>query len=215
MGHIAIAYLSSRASADLLKTKLNIPLVLTLSVLPDVDILFPFLQHRGPTHSVITALVVFAPFFIAYRKEAVPYFVALVQHALIGDFIAGGQEGGTQLLWPITRQYFGTHVYITSSISVTVEWVTFLVSILIMLKTKDMATFFRQEKSNLILTIPTFTVLLPTFMRIPLYVPVQLIPPHLIYLAIFSTAIIIELVRVLRLRHNQNSTIALTGRKDG
>ena len=36
VGHMAFGYLSSKASSSPLKTKLNIPLVLTLSILPDV-----------------------------------------------------------------------------------------------------------------------------------------------------------------------------------
>jgi len=170
-----------------------------LSVIPDIDILFrilfPFLEHRGPTHSLIAGLIVFTPFFVIYRRKAVPYFVALVQHSLIGDYIAGGPLG-TQLLWPITTQYFGMTIDIRSPINVTIEWIIFLTSMIIMLKAKDVATFFRQQKSNLILIIPTSTVLLPPFLSYPLYVPIWLIPPHAVYIAIFLAAIFIELPQV-------------------
>jgi membrane-bound metal-dependent hydrolase YbcI (DUF457 family) len=183
------------ASAKLLKTRLSIPLALTLSVIPDADLLFPFLEHRGPTHSLITALIVFAPFFLVYHKEAVPYFVAMIQHSLVGDFIAGGR---VQLLWPITTQVFGTNIDIRSTTNVTVEWGIFLASIAVMLITKDMATFFKYGKSNLILMIPTFTVLLPTILSFPMGVPIWLLPPHMVYSVMFLVAIVIGLFHVSR-----------------
>lgn len=168
-----------------------------LSVIPDIDILFPMIQHRGPTHSIIAALIVFIPFFVAYRKEAVPYFVAMIQHSLVGDYIAGGK---IQLLWPLTTRYFGTNIEIRSPLNVTIEWISFAIAIIVMLKTRDIITFFRPQTTNLILAIPTFTVLLPTFLSYPLYVPALLIPPHLAYMSIFSIAIVIQLRSTIRSR---------------
>ena len=70
VGHMALAYLLGKASAKLLKVNINIPLILFLSIIPDIDILFDFLfnsdMHRGPTHSIIVAIVVFIPFFLLY-----------------------------------------------------------------------------------------------------------------------------------------------------
>ncbi|MEM1590234.1 MAG: metal-dependent hydrolase, partial [Candidatus Bathyarchaeia archaeon] len=158
-------------SSRLLKTELNMPLALTLSVIPDIDILIPFIEHRGQTHSIITALIIFAPIFAIYHKKATPYFIALIQHFLIGDYIAGG---GIQLLWPITTQRFGISLSIKSTINITAEWMTFLASSIILLKTKDLTKLLQPHNSNLILTIPTFTVLLPTFLSFPLHVPAPL-----------------------------------------
>jgi membrane-bound metal-dependent hydrolase YbcI (DUF457 family) len=198
VGHMAFGYLSSKASSSTLKTKLNIPLALTLSILPDSDILareiFPSIQHRGPTHSIITALIVFAPFFIIYRKQAIPYFIAMVQHGLVGDYIAGGR---VQLLWPITNMYFGTSLNIMSLTNQALEWTMFLAATVLMLKMKDYRAFFEPQTSNLLLIIPTLTVLLPTLLSTPMDVPPMLIPPHMFYLIIFAAAIIIELHFVL------------------
>lgn len=195
---MAFGYLSSKTSSSLLKTKLNIPLVLTLSVLPDGDLLareiFPFIQHRGPTHSILIALIVFAPFFIIYRKQAVPYFIALVQHGLVGDYIAGGR---VQLLWPVTHMYFGTSLDIRSLPNQTIEWTMFLAAIILMLKMKDYKASFKPQISNLILIIPTFTVLLPTLLSTPMEVPPMLIPPHIFYLIMFAVAILIEALTLL------------------
>jgi len=195
VGHFALGYIISKATVKISEMKLNIPLVITLSVIPDTDILIPFLEHRGPAHSIITLFMVFIPIFAIYRKKAIPYFLALIQHPLIGDYITGGR---IQLLWPLTTQYYGMEICIKSQTNITLEWIVFLTSIIIMLKAKDTVTFFQPHKSNLILVIPTFTVLLPTFLSFPLNVPAWLIPPHLAYISIFSASIIIDLIKTLK-----------------
>ncbi len=194
VGHLAFGYVLGRASAKIVKTKLNTPLALTLSIIPDIDIIIPFLQHRGPTHSIIVLFVFFVPIFAIYRKEAIPYFLALIQHPLIGDYITGE----TQLLWPISTEYYGMEIGIKSQTNITIEWLIFLASMIIMFKTKDIMSFFRPCNSNLILFIPTFTVLLPIFASFPLNVPIWLIPPHMLYVLIFSPSVIISLFKVLK-----------------
>ena len=199
---MALGYILGKSSARLVKTNLNIPLVLVLSVIPDIDILAEHIDglasvipHRGPIHSVIVALVVFLPIFIIYHKAALPYFIALIQHALIGDYFSGGQ---LELFWPITQQKFGYPMSIQSIQNVGLELSLFIVSIILLLATKDLRKMLRPHKSNLILAIPTFTVLLPTFAEYPLRVPILMIPPHVIYTIIFAASIIIELWTLLR-----------------
>ena len=187
VGHIALGYLLGKASGRLFKVSFNIPLVLVLSLIPDIDILLQFfLQstiHRGPTHSVVMAIMVFAPFFFFYRQKAVPYFAALASHSLIGDFLIGGQ---TQLLWPISTNEFGLpYINIYNPINIALEFSLFALATIVMLKTHDISKFFRNSKLNLILTIPIFTVLLPTFASYPLDVPLLLVFPHLFYLVLF------------------------------
>jgi membrane-bound metal-dependent hydrolase YbcI (DUF457 family) len=194
---MAFGYFSSRASSSLLKTKLNIPLVLMLSVLPDADILLhgvPFIQHRGATHSILSALIVFAPFFIIYRKQTVPYFVAFVQHGLVGDYIAGGR---VQLFWPVTQMYFGTSLDIRSVPNQAIEWTMFLVAMILLVKMRDYKQFFKPQASNLILIVPTITVLLPTLLSTPMEVPAMLIPLHVFYLIMFTVAIAIEVFALI------------------
>jgi len=172
----------------------NIPLVLTLSVIPDVDILIPFVEHRGPFHSIITATIIFIPLFALYRKTAFPYFGALVQHSLIGDYIAGGR---VQLLWPLTSQPYGIELSIKSPTNITLEWLIFLAAAIAMLKTKDVQTLLEPHNSNLILAIPTFTVLLPTFLAYPLDVPIALVPPHIICLILFLASLLIDMRKIV------------------
>jgi hypothetical protein len=192
---MALAYLLSKATAKLLKVKINIPLILVLSIIPDIDIILNFLFniqiHRGPTHSLITAIVVFIPFFIIYRWKAVPYFTALASHSAIADFIIGGQ---LQLLWPLSTREFGfPYIDINNPVNVAFEFTLFVIATIIMWKTRDIFQFFRNSKLNLILAIPIFTVLLPTFTNYPLSVPLLLVLPHLFYLVLFIISVLIAL----------------------
>jgi len=85
-----------------------------------------------------------------------------------------------------------------SQTNVTLELLLFLASIIMMLGTRDVAMLLQSHSSNLILSIPTFTVLLPTVLSIPLHVPPWLILPHLAYIAIFSASILRDLGTVLQ-----------------
>jgi membrane-bound metal-dependent hydrolase YbcI (DUF457 family) len=206
---MALAYLLGKPSAKILKVNLNIPLVLVLSIIPDIDIPIGALLntdiHRGPTHSLIAATIVFIPIFVLYRKKAVPYFVALISHSLIGDFFIGGR---LQLLWPLSTSQFGLHelgsyyISIYSPLNVALEFTLFVIATVILAKTRDYLQFFTQKKSNLLLAIPIVTVLLPTFASFPLRVPILLIPPHLFYLALFSTSVLAVLTRILKTKRH-------------
>jgi hypothetical protein len=197
---MALGYLIGKASAKLLKVTISIPLILVLSVLPDIDIILNFLFnvdiHRGPTHSIISAILVFIPFFMLYRQKAVPYFVALISHSLFADFIIGGQ---LQLLWPLSTREFGLYQFgfpyiaIDSSVNVAFEFSLFVIAVFVMWKTRDLFQLFRNHKLNLILAIPIFTVLLPTFASYPLDVPLLLVLPHLFYLVLFAISVLIVL----------------------
>jgi membrane-bound metal-dependent hydrolase YbcI (DUF457 family) len=108
VGHFALGYIFGKASAKITKTTINIPIIFMLSVIPDVDIAIekvtPLFYHRGPTHSIIILSLFFIPVFAIYRLKAIPYFLALIQHPLIGDFITAGP---VQLLWPFSTGYYG------------------------------------------------------------------------------------------------------------
>jgi hypothetical protein len=204
---MALAYLLAKPSAKALKVNINIPLILTLSIIPDVDILAGVKEfHRGPTHSVIAALIVFIPIFIIYRRKAAPYFIALVSHFLIGDFFVGGQ---LMLFWPLTSQLFGLrelgfYISILSPINIAAELTLFTIATVVMYRNRDLFAFVQNRKSNLLLIIPIATVLLPTLASYPLQVPILLIPPHLFYLALFSLSVFIVIFRVQKRRNASN-----------
>jgi membrane-bound metal-dependent hydrolase YbcI (DUF457 family) len=150
-------------------------------------LLIPGLNHRGLTHSIIILTIVFIPAFAIYKKISIPYFAALMQHILIGDFLTGG---GIQLLWPITQTWYGIGTSMIGPINIILEWTTFLIATAIMLTTKDVWALFNSNQSNLSLSVPLLTVLLPSFLQFPLTVPTSLLIPHLIYLGLFTMSLL-------------------------
>jgi len=190
VGHLSLGYLLAKASAKLLKQEINLPLIFLFSLIPDIDIIIPGVEHRTVTHSIIVAIVVFLPFFTLYKTKTVPYFIALVQHSLIGDFITGGTyTQGTKILWPITSNSYGLPILVFSMTNIILEWSSFLIAGAVMLKTKDMQKLLKGQVSHLSLFVPTLTVLLPSFVHFPLAVPPELLIPHITYLILFTFSI--------------------------
>ena len=212
---MSIAYLLGKGSSKPLRYKPNIPLLMVLSIIPDVDIFFDFLTgsqlHRGPTHSVIVAIIAFIPFFIIYRKKAIPYFLALISHPLIGDFFIGGK---LELLWPFSNAQFGLHeiggpyISIYMPIDGIIELILFIVAIVLLVKSNDLKVFFTAHKSNLLLIIPLLTVLLPATIGYPFSESLFFFSPilavaHVILVVIFSIAVLKTLQSLYQKRKSQ------------
>jgi len=173
-------------------------------MLPDIDlVLYGFgLEHRGPTHSLVLFFVVFFPVFLVFRKKAFPYFVALVQHSVIGDLFTGAL--GLQLFWPLSFNWYGIgSMRVTSMANIFVEWAAFLGSMLFLFKFRDVWVFIKPHKSNLALLIPLVFVSLPLLalaMFVPSFrwvsyhvsVPIELIIPHMVFFVLFSLAIFVD-----------------------
>ncbi|TFH24449.1 metal-dependent hydrolase [Candidatus Bathyarchaeota archaeon] len=201
VGHMAIAYLLGKGSSKVLRIKLNIPLLFVLSILPDVDIIYDFLtgsnMHRRPTHSIVFAIIAFAPLFIIYHKKAIPYFLALISHPLIGDFFIGGR---LQLFWPFSTTQYGLHdlgsyyIGINDPVNIALELSLFAIATFVLYKSGDWKVFLKSNKTNLVLIIPIATVLLPSTIGYPFSEPLLLTEPllaiaHLFYLVPFSIAV--------------------------
>jgi hypothetical protein len=193
VGHFALGYLTGKIASKPLKVNINLPLLFLASVFPDIDILIPGLQHRGPLHSVVLFCILFIPIFLLYKKRAVPYFVALIQHPLIGDYLTGG----VQLLWPVSMSMYCIGSGLESLSNIALELVLFVVSVTVMFKTKDMFSLFKPHPLNMILSIPLIAVLLPTVISYPLSVPLVMLIPHLFYFVLFSFSILMNLKSIL------------------
>ncbi|MGB9135186.1 MAG: metal-dependent hydrolase [Candidatus Bathyarchaeia archaeon] len=190
VGHLSIGYLLAKATGRPLRQELNLPLIFVLSLIPDADLLISGLSHRTVTHSIIVSTIIFLPVFALFKTRAVPYFSALAQHSIMGDFVTGGRYGqGAQLLWPITSVSYGLPIDMSSTVNIALEWSSFLVAVVIMLRTNDLQRLLKGNKAHLALSIPTITVLLPTFLYFPLSVPAALLIPHLAYLLLFMISI--------------------------
>jgi len=175
----------------------NIPLLFVFSTTPDIDLLIPVLQHRGPTHSLLIISLLFLPTFLVYGKRITPYFLATILHP-IGDYFIGGT---VQLLWPATIHWYGIGINAISLTAILTEWTFFLTSLTFMLKAKDLRILFHHHPTNLLLAIPLFTVLLPSLFSFPLSVPVALIIPHIILLVFFVLPILIDIEHTTHIRH--------------
>jgi membrane-bound metal-dependent hydrolase YbcI (DUF457 family) len=194
IGHFALGYLTGKGSSKLFDTKLNLPLLLVVSVLPDVDLILQsfdqtLFMHRGALHSIITFIVVMIPFFIIYRKQAIPYYVALLSHSLIGDLPTGGVE----MLWPVSQTWFGNNsIPIGSLANVVAEMALFVVATVIMYKIGDLKKLLQPKTRNWILLIAFGAVLGPIFeisQRSDAGLPVLLIPASVFWLILFAYSI--------------------------
>jgi membrane-bound metal-dependent hydrolase YbcI (DUF457 family) len=186
VGHLAIGYLSAKVSQKLLKTDINLPMIFFLSLIPDVDMLIPGLVHRGATHSIIVLTLVFIPIFLFYRKTGIPYFVAITQHALVGDFFMGG----IQMFWPLTSNWYGYRIDVLSFTNISIEWTSFLLAMIILTKTNDLTLLLRSQKSNLLLTVPSGAIFVSSIIGMSQKAPTELLIPHLIFLTVFTFSMV-------------------------
>ena len=179
---------------------MNLPLLFAASVLPDIDLPIPFLMHRGPTHSLITLTVLMIPFFVIYRRRAIPYFAALLSHVLIADFFTGGIE----LFWPLSNGWFGAlNIQTTSLTNASIELTLFLLTLPIMYKLGDFKTILEPRKKNWVLIIPLFAIVGPLLAvgRGQEYaLPALLVVPSLFYLGLFFYSLIVG----FRVNRNQD-----------
>lgn len=196
VGHLALGYLTGKATSKVLGVDMNIPLLFFTSIVADADLLIPFLEHRGPTHSLVIYALIFLPFAMVFGKKSIVYFVSLFSHALLGDLVATGGMQGVQILWPLSSSWY-VGIYIPLLFDVYLEWAFFLLSIALMLKMRDFRKLFEPHPLNLLLTIPVFAIILPVFFGFPLHAPLGLFIPHLAYLAILAFSILKDFKAIL------------------
>lgn len=102
IGHIGLGYLTTRLLHR--ESNLNVAMILTLSILPDIDVVIPFIPHRGPTHSVVVFIFVFMASLI-YKKGRYTLYMASYASHLVSDAFTGSYYGRTRLLWLMSRAY--------------------------------------------------------------------------------------------------------------
>lgn len=219
IGHFALGIITGKGSSMILKTKANLPLLLAASVLPDIDLILQFVNptlfmHRGLTHSIITITMLMIPLFIVYKKQAVPYYGALLSHSLIGDFLTGGSE----LFWPLSTNWIGIQNTVTSITNVSIEIILFAVTLVIILKASDLKTLLRPQNHNLALLIPLGASLGPVLKlgqefqsALPqlLAIPILLAIPSLFYIVIFTYSIAVELRTKFKRKRGQEQFLPM------
>ncbi len=196
VGHLALGYLTGKASAKFLNVNINIPLILTLSILPDIDFLIPMLQHSGPTHSIILILAIAFPAILVWKKQTIPYLVALASHPLLGDYLTYQRKApGAQLFFPLTSSWFAAGSEAARLTYVYLELALFAAFLMLMVTTRDITTLIKHHPSNFLLAIPISTAFLPVFMQFLGFIPVppELIVPHIILILLLALPILIDM----------------------
>lgn len=190
VGHLALGYLIGKASSKILNTKVTPSLIFLFAVLPDIDLFIPFLRHRGPTHSITALIITLILTSLLIGRKAIPYSIVYLQHLIPGDYLA---DGGIQLLWPINKQWYSLEIYQGTRISTSIEIIAFIAFLLFMWKTRDLRQLFRPQALNLILLVPLVSLSSPLIIEFPIPVPPVLIPLHLAYMALFTTALLTDI----------------------
>jgi membrane-bound metal-dependent hydrolase YbcI (DUF457 family) len=134
LGHMALGYFAARIIHRETLSGYNLLWLWAISFSPDIDIVIPFLTHRGPTHSLVV-IMVFAIPIILLRREWLPYVASLGSHALIGDFITGSTYmPGCMLFWPFSPSFFniGSYLRMGSLFELGLELVLFAIMILML-----------------------------------------------------------------------------------
>ena len=187
-GHISIGYLLGKITKKK-DASLNIPIVWALSLLPDIDLLIPGLLHMGPAHSVVTAMIIFAPIIYWKRREAIPYFLALASHSIFGDLVTNNR---IMLLWPLSTKWISlrTPYYCKHTFNTYYELAFFALFLITFLVTKDHTRINDHPHAEIILTIPLAATALPLLLAYPLGTPKLLILPHLALLTIILATMI-------------------------
>jgi membrane-bound metal-dependent hydrolase YbcI (DUF457 family) len=199
VGHLALGYISGKAASKLLSVNVNVPLLFVVSIIADVDLLIPGLEHRGPTHSLLLYLVLAFPAILVWKKQAIPYLVAFALHPFLGDYLTSPSVAkGVQLFFPLSSTWFSGGSEAARLTYVYVELALFLAFLALMLATRDIVTLIKQHTSNLLLAIPFSTALLPVFMQFPISVPLELVIPHLFLLFLLVLPVLLDIKHLIR-----------------
>jgi len=145
VGHITLGYLMWKLIDR--EGSLNLPAICLLSILPDVDLLIRGLRHRGPTHSLIAAFIVFVPLLIIKKREMLAYLVVLLSHSAIGDYFIGG---GVQLLWPVSQQWmkFPLAIGIKNPLEPALELLLFVIPVVVLVISRDYEQLFNVHEDG-------------------------------------------------------------------
>lgn len=171
-----------------------------VSVLPDIDLILQavnptIFMHRGPTHSIVAITVLIISFFVLYKKQAAPYYVALLSNSLIGDLFTGGIE----MLWPLSEKWFSyLSISVESMPTIIAELLLFAVTTPIMYKTGDIKKILHPKKYKVVLIVAFGAILGPMVeMRYGSegVLPALLLAPSIFWLIVFSYSMLLSLRR--------------------
>lgn len=143
----------------MLGVKINPYLLLFLAALPDIDLLLAAfgIQHRTWTHSILVWSLIFAPFFIVYRKRTIPYFLAPIQHIIFGDAITGAWN---RPLFPLSHFNFSLGYGLFSVENIALETAGLGIFLLFVLATRTArASLFNYARQKIVSFTPLVLLL--------------------------------------------------------
>lgn len=150
LGHMCWGYITGKMSSSILHVNVNPYLILFLAILPDIDLFLGVfgLRHRTWTHSILIWSMIFVPIFIKYKVTAIPYFISVIQHIVLGDFIVGERN---YPLWPVSMATFSLGFGPVSAMNIALEGIGLAIFTIIILVGKDLRrTFFGLDKRNIL-----------------------------------------------------------------
>jgi len=199
VGHLALAYFAGKLFSKATGVEMNIPLVLAVSILPDVDLfLEPLLRHGGPTHSLFLLIIVFIPAILIWKKATIPYIAAAASHSLLGDYLTRSvNTTGVQLFFPLTSDWFSAGSEELGLTYVYSEMALFIIFLSLLFTTRDVKALVRNHPSNWLLGIPLFTLVLPVLTGIPTQVPIELFAPHLALIVLLTVPILVDVKHLI------------------
>ncbi|MCK4933604.1 metal-dependent hydrolase [Candidatus Bathyarchaeota archaeon] len=198
VGHLALGYIIGKTSSKIFKVDINIPSLFVASIIPDIDLLIPGIEHRGPTHSIILLFFASILLFVVWKKKAIPFIAALISHPVLGDYLTSTcRVQGIQLFFPLTKNWFYGSFQALNTAFVFLEVILLGIMLLLLVMTKDLQFFTQSHSSNILFAVPIVTALLPVFTQFPIPVPTALIIPHLILIILLSVPILIDLKTII------------------
>ena len=169
--HMVWGYVLGRGAARARRTQLNIPLLILAGAIPDLDLLTdqPFATifgHHGIFHSWLAIVLCSIPFFFAYGAGTIPYFIAVIQHPLFGDFVTNQ----IPLLFPWTLSQTGMNLSETNpAAAVALEIFGFLLFLVVFVMSGDWKRPFAWSRRNLLFLFLWIPVLLATIVQSVVY----------------------------------------------
>lgn len=192
IGHLALGYLTGKGASKLFNVKVNLPLLLAASVIPDVDLLFIFMSHRGLTHSIIVIGLLAIPFAVKYKRAILPYLAAILSHVFIGDLM----PSGVAYFWPISRVRFDLFGFEVSSFAMALVEVTLFVAMMaVMYQQRDLHRLLKPANKNWLLIISSGALVGPLlwYDKVGDPIPQLLIVPSVVLLCIFAYSLVVDL----------------------
>lgn len=153
LGHMSWAIIFASVFNIKPKNKLFFPVVLILGILPDFDLFLGRygVMHHTFFHSIFFWLIFFLPAIISLGwKLVVPYFAALLQHFVFGDFLVGD----VMLFWPFNFSFFGFNSNMLSSIDAILEITGLVLAIVVLYYRNDLKRLLSVNLSNVLMVFP-------------------------------------------------------------